>query len=598
MRRQPLLQSRSRPFAASSFSLLKRLSVSSLAELRAVASLHAPHLEFPTARALAPRMITFHCGPTNAGKTHAALNALFESVRAGGGGTYCAPLRLLAWEVYERAVAAGVPHAALVTGQEREETALGGGAAAAALTSCTIEMFAADAPLDVVVIDEVQMIADGSRGWAWTRALLSAAAPVVHVCGDAAALPVLQRLVALTGDSLAVRRYPSRLSPLAVAAEALPELTAAVRPGDCVVAFSRRELFAIKSAIERATGLRCAIIFGSLPPAVRRTQARGFNGGEELGGAPQFDVLVASDAVGMGLNLAISRVLFASLEKFDGASTRPLTAAEVKQIGGRAGRGAGAPGEVAALGGRREAAALARAMVAPSTPLRAAGVQPSVAQLEAFSRAVEAAVGAGGGGIRRARRRRCHRRRAPPTPPGAPFSSVLRLFCELSAPTLRGDARAPFFLSASLSEAAAVASVIDDVPLHLRDRAAFCAAPVDVLEAGAARALRRFASAFAEGRPVPLGVAVPARAPEDPGELLQLERAVRVAELYVWLRHRLGRSFFCDAVGAAATAAALQALIAEGLANLGDEAVRTARARSRSARVKSALVNTLEQRSL
>jgi ATP-dependent RNA helicase SUPV3L1/SUV3 len=534
--------------------------------------LRAPHLAYPCARALSPRRVTFHAGPTNSGKTFGALSALFDAVKRGHGGTYCAPLRLLAWEAYERAIAAGVPRAALVTGQEREETLAGVGARALPpLTACTVEMFSPEEPMDTVVIDEIQLLGDESRGWAWTRAFLAAAAPTIHVCGDPAALPVLQRLVALTGDELAVARYPRRLSPLRVAGEALPDLCGAVRRGDCVVAFSRRELFSIKADIERGTGLRCGIIFGSLPPMVRRAQARGFNGGAdgEGGGGRAFDVLVASDAVGMGLNLAIQRVIFSALQKYDGRHTRALLPAEVKQIGGRAGRGAD-PGEVVALGGRREAAALAKAMGAPSAPLRTAGLQPSVEQLEAFSRAVEAARRGGGGS-------------GGPQKPPLPFSFVLLLFCELAGPALRGEG-APFFLSASLLEAAAVAAVIDHVPLRFRDRAAFCAAPVDVGEVGAARALRRFAAAFAAGRPVPLGVAMPCRPPGCPNELLQLERLVRVAELYVWLAQRLGGGAFCEAPGAVAAAAELQELISEGLSRLGAEAVRAARARARLVR--------------
>jgi superfamily II DNA/RNA helicase len=108
-----------------------------------------------------------------------------------------------------------------------------------------------------------------------------------------------------------------------------------VKPGDCLIAFSRRELYKLKRQVEQKTGgrMRCCMVYGSLPPEARREQARLFN--EEGNG---FDVLVASDAVGMGLNLNIGRVIFTAMQKFDGVQLRPLNVAEVKQIAGRAGR--------------------------------------------------------------------------------------------------------------------------------------------------------------------------------------------------------------------------------------------------------------------
>jgi ATP-dependent RNA helicase SUPV3L1/SUV3 len=97
-----------------------------------------------------------------------------------------------------------------------------------------------------------------------------------------------------------------------------------------VVAFSRREIFQLKQKVEEATGLRCGVVYGSLPPETRREQAKRFNDPAEA-----EEVLVASDAIGMGLNLNIQRVVFASLAKYDGEQVRPLEPTEVKQIAGR-----------------------------------------------------------------------------------------------------------------------------------------------------------------------------------------------------------------------------------------------------------------------
>jgi len=108
---------------------------------------------------------------------------------------------------------------------------------------------------------------------------------------------------------------------------------ASLRPGDCVVAFSRREIYELKHQIELSTRYRCCVVYGNLPPQTRVEQAELFNDP-----GSDYEVLVASDAIGMGINLNISRVVFSTIFKFDGTRRRRLTDAEVKQIAGRAGR--------------------------------------------------------------------------------------------------------------------------------------------------------------------------------------------------------------------------------------------------------------------
>jgi ATP-dependent RNA helicase SUPV3L1/SUV3 len=136
------------------------------------------------------------------------------------------------------------------------------------------------------------------------------------------AMRVQQRLAAELDEPLEVIRY-ERLSPLTLARGPVRSL-AALRPGDCVVGFSRQRLHELKGEIEAATSLRCCVVYGSLPPAVRQEQARLFNDADS-----GYSVLVASDAVGMGLNLAIKRIVFSRTDKYDGIMTRPLTGAEV-----------------------------------------------------------------------------------------------------------------------------------------------------------------------------------------------------------------------------------------------------------------------------
>ncbi len=269
----------------------------------------------------------------------------------------------------------GVP-CSLLTGQEKQPTP------GARHVSCTMEMVDVSAPVRVGVLDEIQMISDEERGWAWTRALMGLPAAEVHVCGDASALPLLRSIVHSMGEELEVRQY-ERLSPLQLEPK-LVQSWKQVQPGDCIVAFSRKKLFEIKQDVERSTRLRCAMVYGALPPAVRREQARAFND-------PGSDtsVLVATDAVGMGLNLAIRRVVFSAVSKFDGVQTRSLTVSEAKQIAGRAGRFSSEhPTGYVAARTSSDKKLLGNALAGHSIQNTSAGLSPSSDQLELFAASI------------------------------------------------------------------------------------------------------------------------------------------------------------------------------------------------------------------
>jgi len=153
---------------------------------------------------------------------------------------------------------------------------------------------------EVGVIDEIQMIADPKRGWAWTRALLGARATELHLCGEVRAVPLIRELAALTGDKLEIHRY-ERLNPLKAMDRSLKGDLRKLEKGDCVVSFSRVGIHALKADIERVTGRRAAIIYGGLPAEIRTQQASLFNDPNN-----DYDILVASDAICMGLNLWVS----------------------------------------------------------------------------------------------------------------------------------------------------------------------------------------------------------------------------------------------------------------------------------------------------
>lgn len=281
-----------------------------------------PQEWFPGTRQL-QRTIHLHVGPTNSGKTYNALKAL----EASKNGVYAGPLRLLAAEVYQRFKAKGRA-CALVTGEEIQKPSN----VNEYLTSCTVEMVPLNLKLDVAVIDEIQMISDPERGSAWTNALLGVQAKEVHVCGEERTVKLIQSICASIGDECIVHRY-ERLTPLKTMDRALDNDYSRLEKGDAVVAFNRLSLHALKRNIEKYTGRRCAIIYGSLPPEVRVQQAALFNEPDN-----DYDFIVASDAIGMGLNLEVRRVILESVTKFDGIQSRMLTFPEIKQIGGRAGR--------------------------------------------------------------------------------------------------------------------------------------------------------------------------------------------------------------------------------------------------------------------
>jgi ATP-dependent RNA helicase SUPV3L1/SUV3 len=264
-----------------------RFSIPHLEDQKKVADLRYPAEWYPLARAM-QRTIHLHVGPTNSGKTYHALRRLERSQN----GVYAGPLRLLAQEVYTRFNAEGIS-CGLVTGDEVRFPE----GKAPRIVSNTVEMVSLSKDYDVGVIDEIQMIADSRRGWAWTRAVLGCRAQELHLCGEMRAVPLIRELVALTGDVLEIHHY-ERLNPLKVMDKSLEGDLRKMQKGDCLVSFSRVGIHSLKSDIEKATGRRAAIVYGSLPAEIRTQQANLFNDPNN-----DYDFLVASDAIGMGLNL-------------------------------------------------------------------------------------------------------------------------------------------------------------------------------------------------------------------------------------------------------------------------------------------------------
>lgn len=258
--------------------------------------------------------VTAVLGPTNTGKTHLAI----ERLCGHSSGMIGFPLRLLAREVYDRVVAMkGPKEVALVTGEERIVPP------GARWFLCTAESMPADREVGFVAIDEGQLGADPERGHVFTDRILNARGrDETMILGSDSLRPVLRKLVP-EAEIVARPRFSTLRYAGAKKLSRLPKRSA-------IVAFSAEEVYAVAEALRRLRG-GAAVVMGALSPRTRNAQVAMFQSGE-------VDYLVATDAIGMGLNLDVGHVAFASLNKFDGKRQRRLTIAEMSQIAGRAGR--------------------------------------------------------------------------------------------------------------------------------------------------------------------------------------------------------------------------------------------------------------------
>lgn len=263
---------------------------------------------------LGPSRVTAILGPTNTGKTHLTV----ERMLGHASGMIGLPLRLLAREIYERIVKLrGATAVALITGEEKIVPPR------PSYFVCTVEAMPLERQVDFLAVDEIQLVADPERGHVFTQRLLHARGRFETMFLGAGTMePLMRRLVP---DAEIVTR--DRLSVLSYAGS--KKLTRLPRRS-AVVAFSTERVYAIAELLRRQRG-GAAVVMGSLSPRTRNAQVELFQSGE-------VDFLVATDAIGMGLNMDVDHVAFAGMRKFDGRRTRYLYAHEIAQIAGRAGR--------------------------------------------------------------------------------------------------------------------------------------------------------------------------------------------------------------------------------------------------------------------
>jgi ATP-dependent RNA helicase SUPV3L1/SUV3 len=288
--------------------LNKRLSLAARAGI-----VHISLMNRSPARGDASRLIAV-LGPTNTGKTHLAV----ERMLGHASGMIGLPLRLLAREVYDRVVKArGAAEVALITGEEKIVPAW------PRYFVCTVEAMPLDRKVEFLAVDEIQLCADPERGHVFTHRLLHARGTSETMLMGAATVASLIRHLCPGAEI----QFRERLSQLSYAG---PKKVTRLPRRSAIVAFSTDAVYAIAELIRRQRG-GAAVVMGSLSPRTRNAQVNLFQSGE-------VDFLVATDAIGMGLNMDVDHVAFAGLRKFDGRRLRPLHSQEIAQIAGRAGR--------------------------------------------------------------------------------------------------------------------------------------------------------------------------------------------------------------------------------------------------------------------
>ena len=445
---------------------------------------------FAAARSMVRRLRLF-VGPTNSGKTHAAMDQLCQTET----GAYLAPLRLLALEGQEAIESRGKP-CSLITGEERDVRP------GAAFTSSTIEMANTGRVLGACVIDEIQMIGDPDRGWAWTQAVAGMAASEIIMTGSADAIPYVRKIADAIGEELEIVEF-TRKSPLRVQEERVN--LGDVRRGDAVVAFSRRDVHGLRQALlER--GHSIAVIYGALSPEVRRAEARRFREGTA-------DVLIATDAIGMGLNLPIKRIVLSTTRKFDGREERELNGSEIRQIGGRAGRfGMHEEGRVAVLEGEN-IGPVRRALTSkpPEPEDPRPWISPNLTHVEAIGRELET-------------------------------TSLARILRTAGQELLRAHQT---FRMTDLEGRIQAAVAVDTAKLPLAARDMLSRCPIDVRDANQLRLLRQWAINQGRGRanPAPDFGDRFSRETGTDVELEAAEKSVKDLTAYAWLAYRFPEAY-------------------------------------------------------
>lgn len=360
---------------------------------------------------------------------------------------------------------------------------------------------------EVAVIDEIQMLKDPGRGWAWTRAFLGLLAEEIHVCGEPGTINLLQNLCETTGENIEVRHY-KRLTELSVEESALVSLEH-VQPGDCIVCFNKNDIYSVSREIE-ARGKEVAVIYGGLPPGTKIAQATKFNDVNS-----SCKVMVATDAIGMGLNLSIRRIIFYSLikpsvnEKGE-KEMDTISVSSALQIAGRAGRyGTQWEHGFVTTFKPEDLSTLKNLLCQQPEPIVQAGLHPTADQIELYAYHL----------------------------PNSTLSNLIDIFITLC--TVDDS----LYFMCNIEDFKFLADMIQHVPLPLRARYVFCCAPINRKMPFVCSMFLKYARQFSKNEPVTFDwlcnqCGWPFLLPKTILDLVHLEAVFDVLDIYLWLSYR------------------------------------------------------------
>lgn len=275
-----------------------------------------PRKQFPETRKM-KRHFVIHVGPTNSGKTYHAI----EKLKNADSGMYLAPIKALGNEIFHKLNQEGIA-CDLITGDESVRTS------GAKHTSSTIEIADFERKVDVAVVDEVQLIEDKQRGYAWIKAIFGLQAKEIHLCGALHVKAFILRLIKECGDTFEEIQY-ERQTELVFEDEPFIYPTS-ILPGDALFVATTGKVVSVAKELSDM-GFSVSQYYGKLPPQTKRQQIEDFTSGKT-------NVIICTSSCSIGVNLPIRRLVFLDTKKYNGSSTELLTTQEVKQIAGRAGR--------------------------------------------------------------------------------------------------------------------------------------------------------------------------------------------------------------------------------------------------------------------
>ncbi|XP_033333098.2 suv3 RNA helicase isoform X1 [Megalopta genalis] len=473
-------------------------------DLKKISDLRHPPSWYPMARSKI-RKIIFHAGPTNSGKTYHALER-FMSAKSG---VYCGPLKLLAAEVFNKCNSMGTA-CDLITGEEKRFAK--NEMSPAQHIACSVEMVNVQNMYEVAVIDEIQLLRDLCRGWAWTRALLGITADELHLCGEYSALPIVQSICATTGETVEIKKY-ERLTDLIVEDAALGTL-AAVEPGDCIVCFNKNDIFHVSQTLERI-GKEVAVIYGSLPPGTKLAQAERFNDPND-----KCKILVATNAIGMGLNLHIRRIIFYSVcqltvNEMGEKEVDIMSVSSALQIAGRAGR-FNTQWQCGYVTTFKPGDLLILKKLLNETPedIKQVGLHPTADQIELYAYYL----------------------------PNTPLSNLINIFIALC------QVDDSLYFICNLEDFKFLADMIQHIPLNLRMKYIFCCAPVNRKMPFVCNMFLKYTRQCSKNEKITASwlcnqIKWPPKPPENISDLVHLESVFDVLDIYLWLSYRFNDIF-------------------------------------------------------